>query len=98
MDALIALLRCWPRGFATTTRASPASQDVLRQVVVLDDAGELGIDVSGVDGDGLAFQFDGVERYFVEQAFHHGVQSPRTDVLLAFVDAEGDLGKPANTV
>src|SRR5215470_6061567 len=68
-------------------------ENVLRQVVVLGDAGQPCVDVSRIDGDAPAVELRRVERDFVEQPLHDRIEAPRANVLLLLVDGERDLGE-----
>jgi hypothetical protein len=78
--------------------AQDRSQDVLRQVIVLDDAREPRVDVIGIDTDRATFELGCVEGNVVQQPLHHGIQPPRADIFLFFVDVERDLGEAADPV
>ena len=69
-----------------------ALEDVARQVLVLRQVGELGVDRGAVEAHRLAGAVRRVEAHLVEQALHHRREAPRADVLGALVDVEGDLG------
>src|SRR6266581_1495738 len=84
----------WVPAGAGTTKL----ENVLRQIVVLHDAGELLVDVFRVDHHRLSIELGGIERDAVEQPFHDRVEPPGTDVLLLFVDLESNLGKASNAV
>src|SRR5262249_37765772 len=64
------------------------SQNVAREVLVLDERGEMPVDVRGVDAVALTALVRGLERDLVEQPLEHRVQAPRADVLGALVDLE----------
>src|SRR6185503_1859701 len=61
--------------------ASPDSQNVPGQVLVLDDLGEHPDDVGLVDPHGLVGEIGTFEGDLVEQLLEHGVQAAGADVL-----------------
>src|SRR5262249_41452053 len=86
---------------SSLTRGSASAcllEDVLRQVVVLCDAGQPGVGVSRIDGDALAVELRRVEREFVEQPLHDRIEAPCAYVLLLLVDRERDLGEPPDAL
>src|SRR5437660_12560980 len=68
-----------------------SSEYVARQILVLRELAQPGIDVSGVDRHRSRAALAGVKGNFLEQLFQHGVQAPGADVLGLFVHLEGDL-------
>src|SRR3990170_9018007 len=69
-------------------------EHVARQVLALRELLEFGVNVCGIDGDRRSRVPGGIERYFLEQFLHHGVEAPRADVFSLFVDLPRDFGKP----
>ena len=67
--------------------SSALSQNIAREVLVLDDVLERVAHVGGVDDDLLAGELGAVERDLVEQPLDDRVQPPGADVLGALVDA-----------
>src|SRR5271157_639633 len=65
-------------------------QDIAAQVLVLDDIGELLVDVGRVDLHIFLFQIRGFEGKLVENLFKNGVQAARADVFRLLVDAGGE--------
>ncbi len=51
-----------------------------------------------IDGDGLAGLVGGGETHFVEDALHHRLQSPRSDIFDRAVDFGRDIGERRNAV
>src|SRR5713101_2766005 len=76
----------------TKTRRSPASdsEDVARQVLVLQDLVELLPHVRRVDADRAPAQRVGLEAHVLQHLLHHGVQAAGADVLRAVVHHLGD--------
>jgi len=75
-----------------------SSQNVPRQVLVLDDFRQHFRHVRVVDRDGLLEEIGSLERDLVEQLLHHRVQSARADVLGPFVHDGREVGDAANRV
>src|SRR5207244_7847429 len=67
-------------------QGSPASQNVAAEVLVLNDLGQLLLDVSGVDAHGLLLEIRSFERDLIQKLFHDGMQAPRADILGLLVD------------
>src|SRR5574340_1685550 len=86
------------RAAANGRRGGRASEDVLREVVVAGDAGELRLDERGVDRNRLAGATCRVVRDVLEESLHHRVQPSCADVLLALVHRKGDLGEAPDAV
>ena len=51
------------------------------------------LDIIGVDPDRLAMTIGGREGNLVEHALHHGLQSPRADILHRGIDGDRDIGE-----
>src|SRR5438105_14835541 len=73
-----------------------SSEYVAREVFVLPELAQPGVDVSGVDRHRSRAALAGVEGNFLEQLFQHGVQAPGADVLGLLVHLERDLRDAAN--
>src|SRR5450755_2299229 len=73
-------------------------QDVLRQVFVLDDAGQALVDVRSVDGNSCALELGRVKGNVIEQPLHDRIESSRADILLALVDGERYFSQPSHTL
>src|ERR1700693_4088300 len=67
-------------------------KDEAREVLVLEDGGQVGAHVVRVDLDLLAAHLGRGEGDLLEQLLHDRVEPPRPDVLGALVDRGGDLG------
>src|SRR5204862_987119 len=75
-----------------------ASQNVPRQVFVLDDLREHLRDVTVVDGDLLVDEIRPLEGNLIEQLLHDRVQPPRPDVLGPLVDQRRVIRDPIDGV
>src|SRR5512145_1891829 len=68
------------------------SEDVAREVLVLDDVAQALAHARRVDDDGLAAALGRIEGDVVEEALEDGVEAAGADVLGALVHLRGDLG------
>src|SRR6266481_1688919 len=66
-------------------------KDVTREILILEDGGQVSAHVVGVDCDFLAAHLRRGEGDLLEQLLHHRVEPPRPDVLGALVHRGGDL-------
>src|SRR6266513_2109807 len=73
-----------------------SSENVARQVLVLRQLAQPGVDVSGVDRHRSRPALARVEGNFLEQLLQHRVKAPRADVLGLLVHLEGDLRDAAD--
>src|SRR5713101_2188608 len=76
----------------TPLRRDGGSEDVAREVLILEDRLETLAHVGGVDRDLLAVHLRRIEGDLIEQALHHGVQPAGPDALGARVHLGGDAG------
>src|SRR5438309_11945228 len=87
------LLQGVPR---TRAEKKLSSENVARQVLVLRELAQPGVDVSSIDRHRSRAALAGVKGNFLEQLFQHGVQAPGADVLGLLVHLEGDLRDAAD--
>src|SRR5581483_5821395 len=69
----------WCRPAAARRRRATASQDIPADVVVAEDVRQPGVDVGGVEADGLAGQRGSVERDLLEQPLEDRVEPAGAD-------------------
>src|SRR6266852_7580388 len=77
--------------FVSVATLSSSLKDVAREVLVLEDGGQVGAHVVRVDGDLLPAHVRRGEGDLLEQLLHHRVKPPRPDILGALVDDGSDL-------
>src|SRR2546423_6386853 len=74
------------------------SQDVATQVLILDDFGELFMDIRGIYFDIFLFQIRRLEGKLVENFFENGVQTSSADIFRLLVDTGSEFSDGVDSV
>ncbi len=73
-------------------------QNVARKIFVLRKLHQVCVNIGAIDRDRFTVFVRGLKRHGFQQPLHNRMQTPRADVLSAFVNFESNLSETTNTV